>query len=316
MALAIALALFGCTSRQPNSASDKAAVKPKGPAPEFELENVAGGKLKALDLKGKVSVIDFWATWCEPCIAEIPKFNQLHEEYPNVQVIGITVMSPHEDIKPKVKEVGMKYTVLVGNDDVADGFGRGYVHTVNRHVAEARFGTANLHVLAFAFVALERDAGQAADGISNVGVGETVDHFCGKDLDDFVGQALDVDGFGLALHAFGSNDDLIGLRSDSQGSVQVNGLSGNNFDGQRVWRKSHVGKGNGIVACGEFRNSILPLIICGDSLSSWMDFHKSARQRRISLVFDASSDSTSTTLPERECGKNELRHYGEKHQCE
>jgi len=122
MALAIALALFGCTSRQPNSTSDK-AVKPKGPAPEFELENIAGGKLNAADLKGKVSVIDFWATWCEPCIAEIPKFNQLHKEYPNVQVIGITVMSPHGDIKPKVKEVGMNYTVLVGNDDVADGFG-------------------------------------------------------------------------------------------------------------------------------------------------------------------------------------------------
>src|SRR5438128_5464289 len=122
MALAIALALFGCTSRQPNSTSDK-AVKPKGPAPEFELENVAGGKLKAADLKGKVSIIDFWATWCEPCIAEIHKFNQLHEEYPNVQVIGITVMSPHEDIKPKVAQTGMAYTVLVGNDDVADGFG-------------------------------------------------------------------------------------------------------------------------------------------------------------------------------------------------
>ena len=72
---------------------------------------------------GKVAIIDFWATWCEPCIAEIPKFNQLHDQYPNIQVIGITVMSPHDDIKPKVQEVGMKYTVLVGNDDVADGFG-------------------------------------------------------------------------------------------------------------------------------------------------------------------------------------------------
>jgi len=122
MALAIALALFGCTSRQSVSTSEKSAG-PKGPAPDFELENVAGGKIKAAELKGKVSVIDFWATWCEPCIAEIPKFNQLHEQYPNIQVIGITVMSPHDDIKPKVAETGMKYTVLVGNDDVMDGFG-------------------------------------------------------------------------------------------------------------------------------------------------------------------------------------------------
>jgi thiol-disulfide isomerase/thioredoxin len=122
IALAILLAFVGCTSRQPERTSEK-AVQPKGPAPDFELENVAGGKTKAGDLKGKVSIIDFWATWCEPCIAEIPKFNQLHEQYPNVQVIGITVMSPHDDIKPKVAETGMKYTVLVGNDDVADGFG-------------------------------------------------------------------------------------------------------------------------------------------------------------------------------------------------
>jgi thiol-disulfide isomerase/thioredoxin len=122
--LAVALALFGCKNHPTNETAEKAApAQLKGPAPDFELENVAGGKVKAADLKGKVSVIDFWATWCEPCIAEIPKFNQLHEKYPNVQDIGITVMSPHESITPKVAETGMKYTVLVGNDDVADGFG-------------------------------------------------------------------------------------------------------------------------------------------------------------------------------------------------
>ena len=122
-ALVVALALVGCNSRQPDRISNNAAAQPKGPAPDFDLENVAGGKTKAAELKGKVSIIDFWATWCEPCIAEIPKFNQLHEQYPNVQVIGITVMSPHDSIKPKVAETGMRYTVLVGNDDVADGFG-------------------------------------------------------------------------------------------------------------------------------------------------------------------------------------------------
>jgi thiol-disulfide isomerase/thioredoxin len=124
IALAVALALIGCKNRPAESASEKAGpVQLKGPAPDFELDNVAGGKIKAADLRGKVSIIDFWATWCEPCIAEIPKFNQLQQEYPNVQVIGITVMSPPETIKPKVAETGMKYTVLVGNDDVMDGFG-------------------------------------------------------------------------------------------------------------------------------------------------------------------------------------------------
>src|SRR6185295_5394169 len=124
LALTIAIALFGCTSRQPG-ANDAAAVQPKGPAPDFDLENVAGGKTKAAELKGKVSVIDFWATWCEPCISEIPKFNKMADEYQgkDVQVIGIAVESPKGDIKPKVQETGMKYLALVGNDKVVDGFG-------------------------------------------------------------------------------------------------------------------------------------------------------------------------------------------------
>src|SRR5215813_8285852 len=119
----LVLILSGCTSAP--GARESAATVSKGPAPEFELENIAGGKTKAGDLKGKVLVVDFWATWCEPCIAEIPKFNRIASEYKgkDVEIVGITVESPHDDIKPKVKETGMKYTVLIGNDAVVDGFG-------------------------------------------------------------------------------------------------------------------------------------------------------------------------------------------------
>ena len=118
LSIVLIFGLFGCSNASvPNVA--------KGPAPDFELENIAGGKTKAADLKGKVLVLDFWATWCEPCIMEIPKFNKMADEFKgkNVQVVGITVESPRADIKPKVEETGMKYTVLVGNDSVVDGFG-------------------------------------------------------------------------------------------------------------------------------------------------------------------------------------------------
>ena len=118
LSIVLIFGLFGCSNASvPNVA--------KGPAPDFELENIAGGKTKAAELKGKVLVLDFWATWCEPCIMEIPKFNKMADEFKgkNVQVVGITVESPHADIKPKVEETGMKYTVLVGNDSVVDGFG-------------------------------------------------------------------------------------------------------------------------------------------------------------------------------------------------
>ena len=127
LVLLVVLALSGCGSNPPNGAIGATNPLPqKSMAPDFELERVAGGTLKSSDLKGKVTVVDFWATWCEPCIEEIPKYNELHEAYADkgAEVLGITVESgPLKDIKPKVEDFQMKYPVVVGNDKVVEGFG-------------------------------------------------------------------------------------------------------------------------------------------------------------------------------------------------
>jgi thiol-disulfide isomerase/thioredoxin len=119
-ATALMLALFGCGSQPHSKPNSRVTI-----APGFELENIAGGTTNSTALKGKVVVIDFWATWCEPCLSEIPKFNRITDEYAgkDVEIIGVAVESKKEDIKPKAKATGMKYTVLVGDDHVVDGFG-------------------------------------------------------------------------------------------------------------------------------------------------------------------------------------------------
>lgn len=120
------LVLSGCGLNQPSGNAPQPTNQQKSTAPDFELAKVAGGTLKSSDLKGKITIVDFWATWCEPCIEEIPKYNELHEKYDGkgVQMLGITVESgPLKDIKPKVEDFQMKYTVVVGDDKVIEGFG-------------------------------------------------------------------------------------------------------------------------------------------------------------------------------------------------
>jgi cytochrome c biogenesis protein CcmG, thiol:disulfide interchange protein DsbE len=126
LTLLIVLALAGCAPNQPSDTAAVSTPQQKSMAPEFELERVAGGTLKSADLKGKVAVVDFWATWCDPCIEEIPNYNKLHETWSakGVEVLGITVESgPLKDIQPKVEDLQMKYPVVVGNDKVIEGFG-------------------------------------------------------------------------------------------------------------------------------------------------------------------------------------------------
>lgn len=96
------------------------------PLAEFSLPNLDGKMLRSQDLKDNIVVLDFWATWCENCVTEIPAFNRLQEKYSSrgVKVIGMAVQSGWaSDIQKFTVQYKMRYTILVGNDDTVSDFG-------------------------------------------------------------------------------------------------------------------------------------------------------------------------------------------------
>jgi cytochrome c biogenesis protein CcmG/thiol:disulfide interchange protein DsbE len=93
-------------------------------APDFELKTLDGKKLKLSSLKGKVVIIDFWATWCGPCRMEIPSFIKLQKDYKKK---GLVIIGMALDEKDKVvkfaKENKISYTIVIGNDDITIQYG-------------------------------------------------------------------------------------------------------------------------------------------------------------------------------------------------
>ena len=97
-----------------------------GKAPAWKLKDLQGKEVSSADFKGKVVVVDFWATWCPPCRAEIPGYIALQKKYADkgLVIIGISV---DEDgakaVAPFAKAKGINYPVLLFNDDVVAAFG-------------------------------------------------------------------------------------------------------------------------------------------------------------------------------------------------
>ncbi|HSB08050.1 MAG TPA: TlpA disulfide reductase family protein [Blastocatellia bacterium] len=88
--------------------------------PPINLQDFAGKTVPTDQFKGKILVVDFWATWCVPCIEEVPKFNRLQQKYGDqgVQVIGVTLASGDaKEVKPFVTRNKMKYAIYIGDDD-------------------------------------------------------------------------------------------------------------------------------------------------------------------------------------------------------
>lgn len=125
LALAAALGSVACSS----TTTVKAAVKgdkERKAAPDFDLKDADGKTVHLSDYKGKVVLLDFWATWCGPCKVEIPWFMEFEQQFKDkgFAVLGVSM---DEDgwtaIKPYIQQLKVNYRIVLGTDQVGEQYG-------------------------------------------------------------------------------------------------------------------------------------------------------------------------------------------------
>ena len=126
-ALLSACLFTGCSSgpRTVKAASLK-PDKDRHPAPEFALKDANGKTVRLEDYRGKVVLLDFFATWCGPCKIEIPWFMEMERRNKDrgFAVLGVSMDDEGWDIvKPFLSELGVNYRVVIGNDATAQLYG-------------------------------------------------------------------------------------------------------------------------------------------------------------------------------------------------
>jgi len=97
-----------------------------GAAPAWQLKDLAGKTVTSEQLKGKVVVVDFWATWCGPCRVEIPGYIEMQKKYgkDGLMIVGVSLdQAGPEVVKAFADKFKINYTIVMGDDAVAQSFG-------------------------------------------------------------------------------------------------------------------------------------------------------------------------------------------------
>ena len=113
------------TSNYTNNAANNTSNSSSELAPDFVLTDTQGNQVKLSDYRGKVVILDFWATWCPPCRKGIPDLIDLKKTYKDrLAIIGISLDTDSKnDVVPFMKEYGINYKVVYGDNDVVQKYG-------------------------------------------------------------------------------------------------------------------------------------------------------------------------------------------------
>jgi thiol-disulfide isomerase/thioredoxin len=126
IALCVSAAVFTACSRWDQPAEVSKSSSNLKAAPDFTLKDANGASVKLSDYRGKVVLLNFWATWCGPCKIEIPWFMEFEQQYKNkgFAVLGVAMDDDGwAAVKPYIAERKMNYRVVMGNDTVASEYG-------------------------------------------------------------------------------------------------------------------------------------------------------------------------------------------------
>jgi peroxiredoxin len=91
-------------------------------APDFTAEVIDGGEFTLTEQRGQPVVLNFWASWCEPCRVEIPDISTFADTHPDVVVIGVAVQDAEQTARSFAEEVGATYPLAFGTEEIEDSY--------------------------------------------------------------------------------------------------------------------------------------------------------------------------------------------------
>jgi len=94
--------------------------------PDFTLTNQNGKQISLSDYRGKVVILNFWATWCPPCKAEVPGFVKMYNKHKDdgLVILGVSLdRDGWNAVRPFLKQYDVSYPVVVGNQSVVEKYG-------------------------------------------------------------------------------------------------------------------------------------------------------------------------------------------------